>query len=95
MTQLSQFEQLVLPVFEVHRAEWLAQARAVAWRLGEGGAQVTIDMVRAEIAPPQGCDPRVLGAVFTRKLWIKTGYIQSHRSACHGRPVAVFQRRGV
>ena len=89
----TQFEQQVLPLFEMHRAEWLAEARALALSLGADGRGVTIDMVRAECPPPREIDPRVMGAVFTRKDWQNMGYIKGFRSTSHGRPVAVFKRR--
>jgi hypothetical protein len=89
----SQFEQQVLPLFEQHRAPWLDRARAVARRLGQGGATVTIDMVRVECPPPDDVDPRVMGAVFTRKEWENRGYMKGFRSTSHGRPVAMFKLR--
>lgn len=90
---VSQFEQQVLPLFEVHRADWLQTARQIALELGRNGVSVTIDMVRAKIPPPAGVDPRVMGAVFTRKDWINCGYTKGHRATSHGRPVAVFKLR--
>lgn len=92
---MSMFEQIVLPLFEEHRPDWLSAARAIAAQIGADGRPVTIDDVRDRIPPPSNVDPRVMGAVFTRRDWIKTGYCNSGRSTCHKRPVAVFKLRGV
>lgn len=87
------FEAEVLPLFEVTRAAWLAEARAVAHRLGEGGRMVTIDDVRAECPPPAEVDPRVCGAVFVRREWARVGFTSSNRRTCHRRPISTFMRR--
>lgn len=88
------FEKEVLPLFEYSgrfaRNEWLEAARDVARQLGADGKETTIDMVRAKLPPPADVDPRVMGAVFTRKEWICTGYTKSFRQASHGRPVGKF-----
>lgn len=91
---LTQFEQEVLPKFEATRKDWLSKARAVAWRLGQGGKEVTVDMVRAECPPPGNVDPRVMGAVFTRADWENCGYVKGFRRTSHARPVAMFKRKG-
>lgn len=85
------FEQQVLPLFEEHRAAWLAKARATAERLAQGGQIITSDMVRAECPLPEGMNPNVMGAIFRPlKKWKKLGYIESHRMAAHGRVVGKF-----
>ncbi|BAU93439.1 hypothetical protein MPPM_4834 [Methylorubrum populi] len=89
----SQFEQKVPPLFEQHRAAYLAHARRVAVELGKGGKRITIDEVREAAPPPAGIDPRCMGGVLLRSEWKKVGYLNSGRKTCHGRPVAVFRRR--
>ncbi|WP_407531020.1 hypothetical protein [Methylobacterium oryzisoli] len=89
----SPFESQILPLYEEHRADWLAYARRKAVELGKDGRTVTIDDVRAVAPPPLFLDPRVCGAVFIRSEWEKVGYLNSGRAICHGRPVAVFRRR--
>ena len=95
MTQLSIFEQQVLPLFEVSRADWLDQARTVARMLGADGGHVTIDEVRERCPPPKDIDPRVMGAVFTRSEWTNCGYIKGVRATSHGRPIATFKLKGL
>ena len=89
----SQFEQTILPLFEEHRATYLAHARRVAAELGRDGRRITIDDVREKAPPPKGIDPRAMGGVLTRSEWVKVGYANSGRKTCHGRPVAIFRRR--
>jgi len=88
------FEQAVLPLYEATRAEWLAEARAVARKLGRGGTLITIDDVRRVCPPPPEVDPRVCGAVFVRSEWQRLGYIAGSRAQSHCRPVALFRLRG-
>lgn len=81
---------------EEARMEYLAHARSVAEsyaRMGDGTC--TVDDVRRVLPPPEGMDPRVMGAVFTRKDWELVGYKSSHRRECHGRPIARFRLRGI
>jgi len=86
----SMFEQAVLPLFEEYRGDWLVEARRVARALGTQGP-VTIDDVRARVPPPSHVDPRVMGAVFTRREWERVGYQSSTRSTCHKRPICLFR----
>lgn len=85
------FVQDILPLFELSREDWLAQARDVARQLGRGGKPVTVDDVREKCPPPKGIDGRVMGAVFTRKEWTCVSYRRSERKECHSRPVGVFK----
>lgn len=85
------FAQDVQPNFERHRAAFLAAARAVALRLGANGRPITVNDVRAEISPPEGIDPRVMGAVFRTADWKRLDYVNSSRRVCHGRPLARFR----
>lgn len=89
----SLFHQAVLPLFETHRADWLAQARSVARNLAAGGRMVTINDVRRQCPPPPHVDPRVCGAVFAGKEWERVGFLNSDRKACHHRPISMFRLR--
>lgn len=81
-------------LFEETRAEWLARARAAAEQVAnEGDGRVTINDVRRLCPPPEGVDPRVMGAVFRRSQWKRVAYIDNSRTACHHRPIAIFVRR--
>ena len=84
------FEQEVLPLFELTREEWLAEARAAARQLAERNTEITIDDVRAICPPPDSFDGRVMGAVFAGKAWECRGYKRSERKTCHGRPIGIF-----
>lgn len=93
MTNTS-FETAVMPRFEDGRSrDWLERARNVALLMGREGGVVTIDMVRAICPPPPDADPRIMGAVMTRRLWERVGYESSVRATCHHRPVARFKLR--
>ena len=85
------FEQTVLPLFEEYRQDWLLVARATAFQLGEFLAEVCIDDVREIVPPPPDKDPRVNGAVFERKYWLKLRTERSRRRACHNRPIAIWR----
>lgn len=85
------FEQGVLPLFERKSSEWVEDAREAAKKLGAGGKVVTIDDVRGVCPPPADTDPRVMGAVFSKREWECLGYRKSNRTACHGRPVAIWR----
>ena len=91
------FHQTILPLFQQTRAQWLHEARIIAHKLalakadrGEP-AQLTTDEIHKYCPVPDGIDPRVMGAVFTRESWRKVGYVSSTRAACHHRPIALFQ----
>ena len=85
------FKQQVLPLFETSQPDWLTQARYVARSIAASREFVTIDDVRQVCPPPDGVDPRVMGAVFKGKDWECIGYQKSKRSACHNRPIGQFQ----
>jgi hypothetical protein len=91
--QPSLFDAVVRPKFEEHRGDWLELARAEAWRLGDKGQVITIDDVRDACPPPDDVDPRVMGAVFTKRHWECVGYQRSRRAVCHSRPVGQFRRK--
>jgi hypothetical protein len=91
----SMFDTDVLPLFEEHRADWLAEARATAVSLAIQRGTVTIDDVRDHCPPPDDVDPRVMGAVFRTSDFESTGrHVRSVRRTCHNRPVMVFKLRG-
>jgi len=90
----SVFEQKILPLFEETRAQWLERARRAAIELAGRKGDITIDDVREVCPPPEGCDPRVMGAVFRPKSdWDIVKYRPSERG--HGRAIAVFRRRSI
>lgn len=91
----SLFDTQVLPLFEETREAWLERARATARELASGGRSITIDDVREKCPPPEGVDPRVMGAVFRPiKDWEVVGYERSSRASCHNRPVARHRLKG-
>jgi hypothetical protein len=73
---------------------WIAGARAAARRIAGEQGQVTIDDVRAVCPPPDGADPRIMGAVFSGEGFERIGFTASRRDACHGRHIGVFKLRG-
>jgi len=83
-----------LDLFEIHRPEFLEEARQVAKDLASGGNLVTVDDVRVHCPPPDNVDPRVMGAVFNSKEWEPVNYIRSTRSTCHKRPICQFRYVG-
>jgi hypothetical protein len=86
----SSFEEAVLPLFEEHRGDWLAHARATARHLA-ADRDITIDDVRQLCPPPENIDPRVMGAVFAGNDWRCLRYVSSHRGVCHKRPIGLFR----
>lgn len=85
------FKQEVLPLFEQGRADWLVKARAAARKIAIERGTVTIDDVRDVCPPPDGVDPRVMGAVLRAPAFEVIKYQKSSRRECHNRPVAVFR----
>lgn len=83
-----------LDLFEMSQPAWLERARTLATQLCLRHGSCTIDEVRALLPPPENADPRVCGAVFTRKLFEKCGYENSARKTCHARPIARFKLKG-
>ena len=86
-------KQQAFDLFEQHRAEYIAKARAAALRiaLSRKSGRITIDDVRAECPPPKSIDPRVMGGVLRAPEWERVGYQSSKRTVCHKRPVAIFR----
>lgn len=89
------FDQYVLPLFEQTRSDWLTEARAAARKIAAENGEVNINEVRAICPPPKDIDGRVMGAVFTRKEFVRIGFQNSDRKECHGRPVCIFALKGV
>ena len=87
---VSDFYQDVLPLWELSRAQWLAEARALAYELVRRQGFVTVDCIRARLAPPTKSDPRIMGAIFHHADWICKEYKKSTRAECHNRPIGVF-----
>ena len=84
-------KQLVFKLFEEFRRDWLSQARHKALEIALRRGEVCADDIHEECPVPGGIDPRVMGAVFASKDWLKVGYTQSKRKVCHNRPIAIFQ----
>jgi hypothetical protein len=91
MTILS--KQDAFDLFEIHRREYLAEARAFMVKFAADGRAVTVnDLIQNGPMLPDGVDPRVRGAVFAeRGVWNRLGYSGSNRRTSHGRPVMRFR----
>jgi len=83
--------QFVMNLFEATREDYLADARLAAEILVKERGAITVNDIREICPPPDNIDPRVMGAIFNRKLWQKVGYI--HSSRAHMRPIAMFERK--
>lgn len=91
--QMSLFEANILPRFEQYRDDWLAAARHAARCIAATKGEITVNDVREIVPPPEGKDPRVMGAVFKSSEWDVVRYERSSRGVCHNRPIAVFKLR--
>jgi len=89
--QPSLFEANVLPLFEHYRKDWLSAARHAAKCIAAVKGEITVNDVREVVPPPEGRDPRVMGAIFKSNEWELVRYQRSVRSTCHHRPIAVFR----
>ena len=79
-------------ILELHRAEYLAQARDIARELLETRPSITVNDVRDRLEPPATVDPRVMGAVLRHRDFTPTGeFVLSSRKACHARPIRRFR----
>jgi hypothetical protein len=87
------FDDMVLPLFQARRGDWITAARAIARELAAAHGQVTIDDVRLRFPPPEGADPRIMGSVFAKGAFVRIGFAASRRDACHGRMIGVFKLR--
>lgn len=76
-------------------AEYIQRARLHATSICIERGSVTADDVRASCGdPPPQCDGRIMGAIFTPKLFVRVGYRQSKRKINHAKMIAVFELRG-
>lgn len=90
MTDL--YEQAVLPIQEEQHGPWIDRARETALRLVRKYGVVTIDDVRDHCPPPEGIDPRVMGAVFKpKRMWECVDYRKSWRRENHSRPIGIWK----
>jgi len=79
-------------ILELHRAEYLAQARDIARELLETRPSITVNDIRDRLEPPRNVDPRVMGAVLRHRDFEPTGeFVVSGRKACHARPIQRFR----
>ncbi len=85
-------KQEALDALEKARAEYIEQARTAARQICSVGEEITIDDVREVAPPPEGVDPRIMGAILRAPDWRPVGYRASKRKTCHKRPVSVFKR---
>ena len=91
---LDMFETAIQPLFEKSSKEFLSEARSIARLLALKNGSVTVDDVRNICPPPNGVDPRVMGAVLKSKDFICVGHRKSGRGECHHRPIGVFKLAG-
>jgi hypothetical protein len=88
------YDQGVLPLQERQYPELTKRLRETAVRLAREKGEITADDVHEAYPIPLGVDPRIMGVVFSRKDWRKTGkYVPSRRKVNHGRPVPVWELR--
>ena len=81
----------VLDRFEVVRAGYLRSARLYALFYCRDHGSVTIEDVRRIFPPPDGVDPRLLGAVLRKPHFVLVGYESGTRKESHGRPIGRFR----
>ncbi len=93
-SEAAEARDAALDRLEAARAGWIELARAVAIRIASQRGEVTIDDVREACPPPEGVDPRVMGAVCRPPLFEACGFTLSMRPECHRRPIRVFRLRG-
>jgi hypothetical protein len=77
-----------------HVTDWLTGARDTARRIARQNGTVTIDEVREFCPPPDGVDPRVMGAVMQPREFELVKLVESRRKVCHGRYIGQFKLRG-
>ena len=93
--QLFPSKEAAFEAYQENRPDWLAQARWHAETLIRQKGWTTVDEVRRVCPPPASADPRIMGAIFAPKRFIKLGDENSKRTVCHKRPIARFGLRGV
>lgn len=91
---MNDFHSDMLPLWELRlrtsKAQWLEQARSLARQIATKQGWVSVDCIRARMAPPADTDPRIMGAVLRRSEFDVLKYVQSTRAVSHKRPIAVF-----
>jgi len=91
---MNDFHADILPLWELRlrtsKAQWLEQARSLAREIATTQGWVSVDCIRARMAPPADTDPRIMGAVLRRSEFELLKYVQSTRAVSHKRPIAVF-----
>ena len=80
-----------LDLLEETRAEWLERARGIACDVAHRKGYVTADDIHEFCPPPSEFDPRVIGAVFQPRMFVKVGMTQTGRPEAHARPIALFR----
>jgi hypothetical protein len=75
------------------RHAWIARARDCAIAIAREKGSVTVNDVREACPPPEGADPRIMGAVLLAPQFARIGMRPSDRRTCHGRPIGVFTLR--
>ena len=99
ITMKTKTKSEAMTLFEKERAEFLANARWIAYKIGQKKGSVTIDDVREEIKIPSFITGKVLGAVFNQRdhmdkpLWEKVGYKPTTIKSSHGRLVTVWRHK--
>lgn len=79
-------------ILELHRAEYLSQARDIARELLETRPSITVNDIRDRLGPPKNVDPRIMGAVLRHRDFEPTGeFVLSSRKTCHARPIQRFR----
>ena len=88
------YRQEVLPFQERQYPELAKRLREVAKRLAQTKGEITSDDVHEAHPIPPGIDGRIMGAVFSKKEWVRVGYQPSRRKdQNHGRVVSRWRLR--
>ena len=70
------------------KAEYLAEARAIARKLASKREWITADDIHEVCPVPAGIDSRIMGAAFPKdEGWEPGAYVPSRRPINHRRPV--------
>jgi hypothetical protein len=72
--------------------DWLGGARLIAVSHADAHGEVSSDDIWEHFPPPDGCDPRIMGAVFhPRSKWEIARRAKSTRKQNHGRIISVWR----
>lgn len=93
---MTEYANGVLKAQEDAHEGWIDRARAKARELARAKGVVTSDDIWHHCPPPEGLEPRTMGAVFhPRRDWRAVGYVKSVRHTVnHGRPVQQWEYVG-